>query len=199
MIFYLCSMLAFSQPRLSYKSEIEDRTLAKIIPILEEGNKALVNKHVQSFEAELFPSARVHYEIALHYNTTNQISDAMHHYNRALEIDSRYKEALYDRAELYLLQQNPEKALQDLETLVSLGVEHWVIFFRLSEIYAEKKNGVLLEQNLLLAIRYGFSLHLLLESGDKWKEYAKDPELSEHLHKTIQLYGDERIWDLLLQ
>ena len=199
MMFLFWFSAVFSQPRLSYEEELEDRMLASIAPFVLEGNDRMVNKHVQAFEKDLFPSARIHYEIALQYNTNNQLSEALKHYNRALEIDPAYQQALYDRAELLIVNQQPDAALTDLQSLVETGVEHWAVYFRLAEIFADKKEGVLFEQNLLLAIRHGFSLHLLLQSGDKWKGYAKDPELSDHLHTIIQLYGEEQIWDLLQQ
>jgi tetratricopeptide (TPR) repeat protein len=194
---WLWSSLAVSQPRLDYKTEIEDRVLTEVGNFLREGKEDQAEEYLHDFERELFASARLHYELALQYNTQNQIDKALIHYDMALVIDPHLQSALYDRAEILLLQGKVDKAQHDLDILVKDGIEHWVVYFRLAEIYAEKGNGPLFEENLLQAIRYGFSLPLLLESGEKWKRYVEDPALREYLHRIIQLYGDETIWDSL--
>ena len=188
---------AVAEPRLSYKRELEDRALHSLSQLLVEDDRKAVTVYVETFEQELFPSARIHYELALQYNKQLQVSEALYHYEEALKIDPTYQEALYDRAELYFLEGDIEKSKKDLQFLVSLDVEHWVIYYRLAAINAREGNGALMEQNLLQAIRYGLSLELLTVPQEKWREYAKEPTLQHHLQKIIQLYGDETIWESL--
>jgi len=199
MIVYFLVAFLSAQPRLDYTVEIEEKALSKMISYISKEEYAKAEHYLNDFEAKLFPSSRLHYELGLQYNTLGKLTSALQHYNQALKIDPHLQPALYDRAEIFLLQKRTKEAQQDLEQLVSENVEHWVIYFRLAEIYAQQQQGSLFEEHILLAIRYGFSLHLLLESGDNWKTYANDPILKEHLYRIIQLYGDESIWESLQQ
>lgn len=196
---WLLVPLLMAQPRLDYKKELEDRALKEILTLMQAGEESKAERYLSRFEEDLFQSAHLHYELALFYNRQGQLDEAMEEYNRSLAVDPHLYSALYDRAEIFLLEGDLEGAQRDLGQLVMDGVEHWVVYFRLAETYALQKEGILFERNLMLAIRYGFSLPMLLESGKQWKDYAKDPVVGEHLRRVIQLYGDEDLWELLLE
>ena len=199
MIVWCCVLLALAQPRLNYKREIEERGLAQIEVFLQSERPREAERYLQDFERELFPSAWLHYEIALQYNVQGNLEEALKHYDRALGLEPLMLRALYDRAEIYLLKDQELKAEQDLLRLVEADVEHWVVYFRLAEIYAEQNNVTLFEEMMLKSIRHGFSMSILLESKTKWKSYALDPIIGVSLRRMIQLYGDEQIWESLRQ
>ena len=104
-------------------------------------------------------------------------------------------EALYDRAELYMLSGELEKAKLDLNK--ALTTNHWVVHFRLAEIAGREKDQETLEKKLIEAIQYGFSLQNLFQWGPHWKKWAKDPILGRVLRRVIFLYGSEDIWQAL--
>ena len=199
MIVWCCILWVMAQPQLSYKREMEERGLAQIEMLLSSDRQREAERYLQDFEKELFPSAWLHYEVALQYNIQGKLEQALKHYDRALVLEPLMLRALYDRAEIYLLQGQVSKAQQDLLRLVDADVAHWVVYFRLSEIYAEQSNATHFEEMMLQAIRYGFSMSILLESKTKWKSYALDPVIGVSLRRMIQLYGDEQIWELLQQ
>ena len=199
MMIWCCVLLALAQPRLNYKREMEERGLAQIEVFLRSDRPREAEQYLQDFEKQLFPSAWLHYEVALQYNVQGRLEEALRHYDRALALEPLMLRALYDRAEIHLLQDQVVKAQQDLLLLVEADVEHWVVYFRLAEIYAEQNKVTLFEEMMLQAIRYGFSMSILLEAKSKWKSYALDPVIGVSLRRIIQLYGDERIWELLQQ
>ena len=199
MMIWCCVLLALAQPRLNYKREMEERGLAQIEVFLRSDRSREAEQYLQDFEKQLFPSAWLHYEVALQYNVQGRLEEALRHYDRALALEPLMLRALYDRAEIHLLQDQVVKAQQDLLLLVEADVEHWVVYFRLAEIYAEQNKVTLFEEMMLQAIRYGFSMSILLEAKSKWKSYALDPVIGVSLRRIIQLYGDERIWELLQQ
>ncbi len=197
MIFTLIS-LCFGAPRLSYESELESNAMVQIQVFLEQGNHEEVRKILDRFEEKLFPSAQLYYEVGLVYNQQGKITLAREYYDKALEINPKHLSALYDRAELYILEGNTSEAKRDLQLLLDKGHEHWAIYFRLAEIAAKEKDGKKMEDYLLKAIKKDLDLTLLLKDPMTWKKAAKDPKLGSYLHRIFVVMAEEKLWKALI-
>jgi tetratricopeptide (TPR) repeat protein len=197
MIFLVLS-LCFASPRLRYEEEIETKVMIRISEELEKGNHREVQKLLEAFDSELFPSDKMYYNVGLFYNQQGDLAKAKMFYNQAIEINGAQSSALYDRAELYLLEGRLLEAKQDLQILITQEQEHWVIYFRMAEISAKEGDGQQMEKYLLDAIKRDLELEILVQDFVTWNAIAKDPQLSPYLHRIFMVMAEESLWEGLL-
>ena len=198
MILFWMVLQSFAESRLSFRTELEDRALLQIIPAFSQEEHRKVEDMLQEFSVEIYPSVRLYYEVALLYNQRSDFSRARVYYDRALAIDSNYSMALYDRAELSVLEGKTEEARTDLEQLVAQEHPHWVIYFRLAEIEASVGNAKGMEENLLKAIRNDFDLDILIENRVKWSSFLKNEDIRSTLHGIFIVMAEEKRWEQFL-
>lgn len=190
--------LCFGATRLDYEKELEEKAMFRILALLEKQEHKEIQNVLRAFEKELFPSERLYYDIGLAYNQQGKIDYAKKYYDRALEINPNQSAALYDRAELHLVDGNIVKAKADLERLVSQKHEHWAVYFRLAEIAAKEGDGQQMENYLLQAIRQDLDLKLLLKDPLTWQKIAKDPKIRPYLHRIFVVMAEEKLWEALI-
>ena len=92
-----------------------------------------------------------------------------------------------------------DAAESDLRQLEVLKPDVWVVHFRLAELAGHQSKTEVFEQQILEALRDGFSLSLLAESGQHWHNWANDPSLGLVLKQIFLLYGSEEKWLQLQQ
>lgn len=68
--------------------------------------------------------AKAYHNKAIYYKDDNKYNEALEYYNKAIELDANYSFAHYNRAKLLILMNNREKACQDLQTALELGLSH---------------------------------------------------------------------------
>ena len=156
MLLYLWTLsFALAQPpsvlSISLDREIEDQLL-RSLQGLDDTEKIAV---VHNFEETVFESARVHYELGLQYNQQGDISKAEQQYRTSLSIDDSYVPALYDLAEILLLQGSTKEAKLHLLKLQQQQGQHWVVSYRLAQIAASEQETAVMELNLKRALREG--------------------------------------------
>ena len=195
---YLFLSLCFGAPRLNYEQELETKAMILVLERLEEENHTEVQNILEAFEREVFLSDRLYYDTGLVYNQQGKITYAKKYYDRALEINPNQSSALYDRAELYLLEGKISEAKRDLEHLIKQEQEHWAIYFRLAEIAAKEQDGKQMEEYLLKAIKKDLDLKLLLKDPLTWGKIAKDPNLGTYLHRIFVVMAEEKLWEALI-
>lgn len=195
---YLLLSLCFATPRLSYEKELEAKVMVRVLTQIEQQNHREVQNIIDAFEKELFPSEQLCYDVGLAYNQQGNLAQAKKYYNRAIEINPNQASALYDRAELYLLEGKTAEAKTDLERLINQKQQHWAIYFRLAEIAAKEQDGKKMEEYLLQAIRYDMDITLLLKDPLTWKKVAKDPKLEPYLHRIFVIMAEEKLWEMLI-
>ena len=166
---WICALLFHahaSREPTDYRQLLSSRACAQISTLSRQGKLTEALSIGESFEKELFLSSVVHYEMALALNQAARLSDALQYYDTVLQQDPDMVEALYDRGEIYLTQGNLELAEKDFLRAVQLRQNHWVLYFRLAELSGMQGDAELLEKRLILALKHGFSLQNLLQSGE---------------------------------
>ena len=146
------------------------------------------------FSKRVVSHPKMYYEIALLYNKEGRLEDALSYYSQALERDPTMMAALYDRAEIYLVKEDYDRAYNDL--IQAKDIEHWVIHLRLAEVAAHRGDLDALEASLLKALEFGLDLRNLSSLG--WKKWAQDSRLQSRLQRIILLYGGEDTWIQLI-
>lgn len=197
MIFWALS-LCFASPRLRYEEELETKTMNRCLVQLEQGNHREAETILEAFTAEVFPSDKLYYNAGLFYNQHGDLARAKSYYDRSIEINGAQSSALYDRAELLILEGKLSEAKQDLKVLIAQEQEHWAIYFRMAEIAAKEGNGQQMEQYLLDAIKRNLTLEILVGDPVTWRAIAKDPQLSPYLYRIFMVMAEETLWKKLL-
>jgi tetratricopeptide (TPR) repeat protein len=195
---FLALALCFASPRLRYEEELETKVMIRISEELEQGNHREAQKLLEAFDTELFPSDRMYYNAGLFYNQQGDLARAKKYYDRAIEINGAQSSALYDRAELLLLEGRLSEAKQDLQVLIAQEQEHWAIYFRMAEISAKEGDGLQMEKYLLDAIKRDLELEILVQDFGTWSAIAKDPQLNPYLHRIFMVMAEENLWEGLL-
>ena len=195
---FLVIALCFASPRLRYEEELETKVMIRISEELELGNHREAQKLLEAFDTELFPSDKMYYNAGLFYNQQGDLARAKMYYDRAIEINGVQSSALYDRAELLLLEGRLSEAKQDLQILIAQEQEHWAIYFRMAEISAKEGDGQQMEKYLLDAIKRDLGLEILVQDFGTWSAIAKDPQLSPYLHRIFMVMAEENLWEGLL-
>ena len=175
-----------------YRQILVDRAIARFHHVKMERGIETALDFGDSFAQQVIGSARLYYEFGLACNQENFTIKAMGYYNKAIKNQPDMVEALYDRAELFIVDEKLDEAKEDLHKAST--AKHWAVHFRLAEIAAREKNLQDFENQLTESIRYGFSLENLLNLGQHWRFWAKDPTLGRILRRVILLYGSEEIW-----
>ena len=198
MVFFLFTMVVWAgRPPTDYRDILIEKTIAQIDRKNQEQSLAEALAYGSDFSTSVFESAIVFYEMGLACNRKDKTKEAITYYNKALKIQPDMMEALYDRAELYMLRGDLQMAKKDLQR--ALKTNHWIVHFRLAEIAGREKDTDTLELQLIEAIRYGFPLNSLFQFGDHWQNWAKDPTLGRVLRRVIFLYGSEDLWQDFMQ
>ena len=198
MIVYLFMIAALgARPPTDFRDILIKKTVAQIDQKNQQGSLSAALAYGNGFTATVLESAIVFYEMGLACNRQDKTQEAISYYNKALKIQPYMMEALYDRAELYMLSGDLQMAKKDLQK--ALQTNHWAVHFRLAEIAGREKDTDTLELQLTEAIRYGFPLNSLFQFGAHWQNWVKDPVLGRTLRRVIFLYGSEELWQDFMQ
>jgi tetratricopeptide (TPR) repeat protein len=177
-----------------YELTLRRRAAADMSRISASGDLDRTRRYLDSWSKAMAPDASLLYELGLSLNQAGRLEGAVQVYSEALLIDPGLLEARYDRAELLILLGEPDKAAIDLQEAIRLGGTHWAIHLRLSEVAASKGEPEAFGQAILRAFQEGAPPSLLLDMGDRWRSWARDPLLGEPLRRAILLYGKEEVW-----
>jgi tetratricopeptide (TPR) repeat protein len=148
------------------------------------------------FQRQVEPSAPVTYEIAFALNRMGRRAEAVASYTKALALDPDHAASLYDRGELYLLDDRLDLARADFERAAVLVPGHWAVHFRLAELAARAHDTAGFESHLLDAVRNGFDFRSIANDPN-WRGWARDPELGKVITKLVVLYSQEDLLELL--
>lgn len=170
----------------------------QVLTVVAQKNRAsgldAALEYGDAFRQSVFNGVELQYELALMLNRAGHLDKALARYSELLEQDSKHIPSLYDRGEILLIQGRYTEAETDLRQLEVLKPDVWVVHFRLAEVAAYQANASAFEQQILEALRDGFSLSLLAESGEHWHNWANDPSLGLILKQLFLLYGSEAQW-----
>ena len=185
-----------ARPAPDYREELHQAAAADVAALAALGKVEEAMTLGKRFQARVEPSAAVLYELGLLHNQLGQLSEAMDHYTRSLDLDPDNAAARYDRGELLLAQGDTDAARADLEEAARLRPDHWAAHYRLAELAGHRRDGAAMEAHLLAALRNGFALQTLL-ADPIWREWVSDPELGPAIAGLIVVYGDESILEQL--
>ena len=193
-----CSVVFASVPE-AFELSLQQKVIAEI-QLLErtDGLEAALD-YGDRFRSEVLNGVELQYELALMLNRAGQLEAAADRYSQLLIQDSEHIASLYDRGEIRLILGQYAEAESDLHQLEKLKPDVWVVHFRLAELAGHQKRADLFEEQIIEALRDGFSLSLLAESGEHWHNWAKDPSLGLVLKQIFLLYGSETQWLQLQQ
>lgn len=195
-------LLAFSlaaEPPPSFVLSLQQQIIAEIQNIERTQGLDLALAHGDEFRQLVFDGVDVQYELALMINRSGDLEAATKRYSQLLIQNPTHIASLYDRGEIHLLLGQYDAAELDLRQLVDLKPDAWVVHFRLAELAGHQQKADVFEQQILEALRDGFSLSLLAESGQHWHNWANDPSLGLVLKQIFLLYGSEEKWLQLQQ
>ena len=178
---------------ISLDEEIEDQVLQQLQSLTESERKLVLD----SFEKRVFRSARIHYELGLQYNKLGKISLAENEYRDALTINPKYTPALYDLAEILLLQGSVDSVEEAKRHLMMLQEEgkHWVVSYRLAQIAASEQDTGSMEQQLKRAFREGMPSQVLADDKVQWREYLGEANVALSMELLLSALGHESIWN----
>ena len=185
---------ALADPYVSLDREIEDTILHQVFQLSTSSERWST---VEDFSATVFPSARVYYEVGLEYNKNGNIKEALRYCDAALQIQPNYVPALYDKAEILLLQGDAEQAKLSLLTLQSMEGHHWVVSYRLSQIAAGAEDIRTFEDQFKRALQAGMPLQILLDDRILWSKLMQSPSMSLSMEMMLSAMGEESTWNLL--
>ena len=195
-MFFLLSLLSAkaAQPPESFNLALQHH----VVDIVMQKNKAHglsdALAYGDAFRESVTDGLEVQYELALMLNRSGDLDAALERYTALLETHPKHVPSLYDRGEILLIQGLFDAAELDLRQLEELKPDVWVVHFRLAEVAAYQANASAFEQQILEALRDGFSLSMLAESGEHWHNWANDPSLGLVLKQLFLLYGSEEQW-----
>jgi len=189
--------LAVADPKPIVRVSLEHELESQVLEQLKSLNDVQKRTALASFEATVFPSARVHYELGLEYNQLGKLSLAEEQYRESLEVDKLYIPALYDLAELLLLRGDVIEAKQHLHTIQDQDNAHWVVSYRLAQIAASELATQQMESNLKQALRAGMPIQILLDDKAQWQKYVLADEVALSMELLLSALGHESIWKRL--
>lgn len=184
--------IAIAHPYMDLHRELEEDALYRIQKL--SGSDAYVL--AEDFSNTIYPSARLFYEIGLVHNRKGELAAAMKCYERSLQIDPHFQPSLYDQAEIFLLQSNIVDAKRNLLDISKQAVHHWVVDYRLAQIFATEANVGKMEFHLKKAIQQGLPQQILKEDQAQWVPRLKDESVALTLEMFLQALGATDVWDL---
>ena len=185
---------ALADPYVSLDSELEDAVLQQVFQVDSTSERWAT---VEDFSKTVFPSARVYYEVGLQYNQRGDLKEALRYCEAALQIQADYVPALYDKAEILLLQGDSEQAKQSLLRLQSMQDHHWVVSYRLSQISAGAEDTRAFEEHLKRALQAGMPLQILVDDRAQWNGLIQSSSMSLSMEMMLSAMGEEGTWNLL--
>jgi tetratricopeptide (TPR) repeat protein len=194
-----CGVSAAALLPIDFQEELQAHTASKVSHLRTEKGIEMAVQFGDAFRKEVFNGVSIQYELALILNQNGDLDKAYDRYTEILAGDPDHVPSLYDRGEILLLQGEYEAASVDLRKLLSLRPEEWVVHFRLAEIAGYQEDPSQMEYHILKALRHGFLLSSLVESGQHWHTWSKHPTLGLILKQIFLLYGSESLWLQLQQ
>ena len=188
---------AMPLPLLDFAKELEKSSVSRLQKACYGANPLHTVVLADAFAKEVFPSVAMYYEASLCLNQRGQVEPALRALNLALEIDPEHPASLYDRAEIYLLDDKFQQAKKDLERLLLQDVVHWAVYFRRAELAATEREIEAFDEHFRRALFEGFQVEMLLDSGQRWLSFIRDSELGPLIQHQVLLYGSEQLWERL--
>ena len=199
-VFALLSKLVVNAapiPLLDFTKEVEQSAVSRLQKSCIGPQPLRTVVLAEAFAEEVFPSVKMYYEASLCLNQRGFVEPALRALNSALEINPEHPASLYDRAEIYLLSGKLQLAKEDLEKLLLQDVVHWAVYFRRAELAGTERETVLFDKHFRRALFEGFKVETLLDSGQRWLSFVRDPELGPLIQHQVLLYGSEQLWERL--
>jgi tetratricopeptide (TPR) repeat protein len=198
-MWFVLMLVALAElPPPDYRASLQEAAAAEISKIFEERGIEAAVEAAARWERNIGQDARVAYELGLAWRLSGNEDKALVELNRAIRLDPGMVAACYDRGEIRLNRGELELAEADFEQVVALMPEAWAGHFRLADIAGRKKDPVRFKQELIEALRYGFSFRVVV-SDPRWQEYLRDPVLGPELRALLVVYQDESVLRALEQ
>ena len=188
-----------AEPPPSLELSLQQQVIAEVHHIERSQDLPAALAYGDRFRQKVLDGIQIQYELALMVNRSGDLKAASTRYSQLLNQDPNHIASLYDRGEIHLLLGRYDAAESDLRQLEVLKPDVWVVHFRLAELAGHQSKTEVFEQQILEALRDGFSLSLLAESGQHWHNWANDPSLGLVLKQIFLLYGSEEKWLQLQQ
>lgn len=185
---------AVAEPYVSLTSEIEDTALSRVFELESDAERWT---YVQRFTETVFDSARVYYEVGLQYNQRGDTAQALRYYRSALQVDGTYVPALYDCAEILLLQGDTEEAKQLLLRIQEIDAGYWVVSYRLAQISADEQAISDFERHLKQALQSGMPLQVLIDDRAQWLPKLQQPSVALSMELLLLALGENDAWKTL--
>ncbi len=185
---------AVAEPHVSLTSEIEDAALSRVFQVDSDAERW---SYVERFTETVFESARLYYEVGLQYNQQGDTVEALRYYREALKIDASYVPALYDCAEILLLQRDTKEAKQLLLRIQALDGGYWVVSYRLAQISADEQMVAEFESHLKQALQSGMPLQVLIDDRAQWTSRLQQPSVALSMELLLLALGENDAWDKL--
>ena len=182
---------AWATAYLDVQKELEQQALQRIQQATSHTEAMDLAEH---FSNTVFPSAQLYYEVALSINKAGDIDNAIRCYQHALQLDDAHQGALYDLAEIHLLNKDYTASKQYLLRLASQQKVHWVVYYRLAQISAYEHQTAALEKQLRQAIRLGMPHQILRDDGVQWRQYLSDTDVALSLEMFLHAIGQSDTW-----
>ena len=179
-----------------YRADLMTGAATRVSRATERGAPEDAIALAERFQRQVEPSAPVTYEIAYALNRMGRRSEAVATYTKALALDPDHAASLYDRGELYLLDDRLDLARADFERAAVLVPTHWAVHFRLAELAARAHDTAAFESHLFAAVSNGFDFRTIAKDPH-WQGWARDPELGKVITKLVVLYSQEDLLELL--
>jgi tetratricopeptide (TPR) repeat protein len=195
MLLFICS-IANSAPLSSYQEELEERAITHIAKYIEQEQHSDVQNYIQHFQQELFYSSRIYYETALLYNQKNRLQQALTYYENLLRNSPYHKAGLFDRSEIFVLQNQYDLAWKDLQTLEEHHPKHglWVVSLKQAEVSAYQEHEWNFEKYLMRSLELGMDPYYLTTLGSNWYYWCHHQQLGPSLYAVFSdIELEERI------
>ena len=183
--------LAIAEPYIDIHQEMEDQALNRMKHLSSQE----AYRVAEDFSVNLFPSARIFYELGLRHNQRGDLDEAMKCYERSLTIEPTFQASLYDQAEIYILNSRFSDAKRNLLQISMMESHHWAVDYRLAQIYSVEPNIEKMEFHLKRALEFGLPQNVLKEDRLQWLPQLRNESVAITLEMFLQAIGASEIWE----
>lgn len=143
--------------------------------------------------------ARLLFQVSRAHRLSNAPKSASEVLRQALDLDTSRVEIWTAYGEVSLDLGNygeARRAMTAVTHLLPYGDGAWYAHFQLAQVAAFEGNALKMEEGLREALRLGFSF-ALLKGDPTWREFYKNPALTESLERLITVRSTQDVLDSL--
>ncbi|NET59704.1 MAG: tetratricopeptide repeat protein [Symploca sp. SIO2E6] len=132
-------------------------------------------------------SPQVFFRCGESYASMEQYDNALQQFNRAIELEPKYVEALRERAKIYKEMKRYEEALQDLKRTIELEPTNYLVFGERAKLYKEMKRDEDALQDLKRALELEPTNYwTLIERAEIYKQMKRYEEALQDINRVIE-------------